>query len=203
MPRFYRLMPQSDILKPRFRVAAWNARVDVNALFNRHRTGIGLSPPRSTIPLVVGDKELLRAMRRLPSKVRSNVENKALRRVSKPMIAAVRAAAPVRSGQLRKSIGRVIRTYRRSGTKVAVIGPRHGFSKEWKGRTIDPAKYGHLPETGAQAHLIYNAFGRGTIRHPGFPARPYIEPVISAIESHYPALVGAELWAGIRKHLRR
>ncbi len=52
-----------------------------------------------------------------------------------------------RSGQLRKSIGRIVKTYRQLVT-VGVVGPRRGFKVSIGGVPVDPAKYAHLVEGG-------------------------------------------------------
>lgn len=89
------------------------------------------------------------------------VEPKAARRatragineITKLVLADARARVPRRSGQLKKSLGRRVRGYRRGEVVSGIVGPRRGFRVVIGGVAVNPVKYAHLVE-----------FGRGVSR---------------------------------------
>lgn len=83
---------------------------------------------------VVGAKVASDNLLALGRTVAGKVTRKAVNAGSKLIFDEVKQRAPKESGLYRKSIGRVIRTYRNSGTTLAVIGPRTkpSFRKEVK-----------------------------------------------------------------------
>lgn len=124
---------------------------------------------------ITGLKETLDSLARLRRTVRNKILRKALTAATTPLMRTVRKLAARESGLLKKSIGRVVRTYRSSGTVIVVLGPRLGFRQEVSirpdkvfresgGRTIkihrprpdqlrvirDPVKYAHLVEYGTK-----------------------------------------------------
>ena len=106
-----------------------------------------MSETRSNIK---GAKGIMRNLERLakPS-TRRRVLRGAMGPASGPMTKAIKQAVPKDTGLLKKSIGRVIRTYK-NGNVVAIIGPRNGFAVERNGKTVDPAKYGWPLEVGTR-----------------------------------------------------
>ena len=77
---------------------------------------------------LVGARELARMMESLPRKMSGPVVRKALREGGKVILAAAREKAPVgETGNLKKSMspgrGIRVRTYRRIGVTVAIVGP--------------------------------------------------------------------------------
>lgn len=72
---------------------------------------------------VTGDKELIRKMQGLSKRMATSIQRKAVRAGSTPMLKAFRAAAPVgETGRLRRAQTRKFKTYRNSGTSIAVVG---------------------------------------------------------------------------------
>jgi len=79
-------------------------------------------------------------MKDLPQKIRGRIMRDAFKKAAKPVVKTMKAEVPKRLPtrrpdprpadptlrELRKSIGSVIKTYRNTGTTVAVIGPRVG-----------------------------------------------------------------------------
>lgn len=70
--------------------------------------------------------------------------------VTKLVLKDARDLAPKRSGQLKRVLGRKVRTYRQT-VVVGVIGPRRGFRVVIGGVAVDPTKYAHLQEFGRAA----------------------------------------------------
>lgn len=87
-----------------------------------------------------GTKEFSQAIKDLPQKIRGRIMRDAFKKAAKPVVKAMKANVPgrlkskrpdARPGdptlkEIKKSIGSVIRTYKNTGTTVAIIGPRVG-----------------------------------------------------------------------------
>ena len=121
---------------------------------------------------VKGVSESLAAFSYLKNGVKNRVVRKAVTAASLPHLQYARKASEYhdRTKLLRRSMGRRIKTYRESGTTIAVTGARSGFSRftfklgEWNPATgirgivhkmragkyakVDPRKYSHLVERG-------------------------------------------------------
>jgi hypothetical protein len=82
------------------------------------------------------------------------VARKAMYAMTTPVLQTARAKVRVRYGILKRSLGRVIKTYRQSGATVGVVGPRKGFRVIIKGKPVDPVKYAHLVEFGRKAVTV-------------------------------------------------
>lgn len=97
---------------------------------------------------ITGDKQLERKLRKLPPKVQKAAAKSGLTYAAKRPRKLMRdkAKAIKRSGTLAKSIGTRVKSYRRTGISVAVIGPRVGFIAP-NGQSA--AKYGIMLERGA------------------------------------------------------
>ncbi len=88
-----------------------------------------------TVEMRPGDLAALeQKLRKLAVRSQRTVLRKGTRAASTPIMGKIRAATPVGpTGGLEKSIGRKFKFYRRSTTDVAVIGPRIGTNKKFKG----------------------------------------------------------------------
>lgn len=102
---------------------------------------------------LTGLKEILAKLDGLakPGKVRM-IYRKVLNAITKPVLKTAKSLVPERTGQLRKSLGRKVRTYPGSGVTVGVVGPRFGFKIEINGKSINPVHYAHLQENGTKFH---------------------------------------------------
>lgn len=94
-----------------------------------------------------GFRELTAKLDQLKRSVRNRILRKAVTAAAGIVVNAAKAACPVETGQLRKSIGKRIKTYRRTGVVVGIVGPRTGFKNATTGR--NPTKYSHLVEFGS------------------------------------------------------
>jgi HK97 gp10 family phage protein len=92
-------------------------------------------------------------MASLQKRVRSNVQRKAVRRMTTLVLKSARAGLTrIRTGQLKKSLGSKVKAYR-SGIVLGIVGPRKGHKitvTNAAGETvnIDPVFYAHLVEFG-------------------------------------------------------
>lgn len=124
---------------------------------------------------VNGEREIVRALRKLDDRLVRRVMRKAVRAGANPIVRTARQNVPRSTGLLRKSLGTKVKTYN-NGTIVAIIGPRTGFKQLVNGKPRNPTKYAHLVEFGTKAHLIGRAgiyfrvlreWVGGPIEHPG------------------------------------
>jgi HK97 gp10 family phage protein len=170
------------------------------------------------IGFVLTNFEEMRGMLRdLPASVEARVMQDAVKVAAKPIVAAVKAKSPRRTGALRRSIIAVVRRYPKSGKVMALIGPdtsyysggkrnKRGASNAGADR---PANYAHLVEFG---HYSATATGygaksaKGTSRKAGtfsersfILPRPFIRPGVMAAT---PAAVN-ELARGVEVGMAR
>lgn len=150
---------------------------------------------------VLGVSELVQRLNALPKKVRNRGMRQALSKAAKPVVAATKARAPVRTGLLRQSIAsKVIKG--RDGNYRALIGEKRlkttkrrkkaGFKPtktvtkrmaELGVEGTDPARYAHLVEFGHAKRprgffsRVARFFGIGGGR---VGARPFAQPGLEA-----------------------
>jgi HK97 gp10 family phage protein len=102
---------------------------------------------------VTGLKDLFDELKALPKKIQTKTLKDALNAAGRRVMWSAKNKVPVRTDQLRKSLGRRVKVYRNSGKVIAVVGPRHGFraTVDVNGRptVVNPQKYSHLVELGA------------------------------------------------------
>jgi HK97 gp10 family phage protein len=141
--------------------------------------------------------------------VRDSMVRKILRKsvgyAMKPLVPAVRVAAPSRFGTLKRSIISRLKGYRKA--VVAVVGPASKFKETVRqpmpgnGKAVtrvnQPARTAHLVESGTKKHFIpAPGFGRKRTlsksqfglkstpgwEHPGAKARPFIGPTADTMK---------------------
>lgn len=96
--------------------------------------------------ILLGDKKLIRKLNRLRTGITAIVRGASSKALT-PVNKAAKRAVPVATGLLKKSIGKRIRTYRRSGAVVGLVGVREGFTQVGDdGVKRNPAKYGIIIE---------------------------------------------------------
>lgn len=166
--------------------------------------------------VIRGQHDVMRRLKQLQPRVRKRVLEKAIKKATKPIVPAARARSrsilskrgKERSGELERSIGQVIRT-RKTGTIVAVIGPRRDHKIFWRGRAHDPAiiapmlELGHAigrrgrrggPIRGALQRLR-SAVGLGGFVRP----YPFLGPAFRSVKGRVQKDMVRLLWEGIRK----
>lgn len=97
---------------------------------------------------LLGDKELMKLFRQLGPRVQRRILRPAMNVAATPVVKAAKSKAAKRSGLLKKSLGKKVKTYPDHGTVVAIVGPRTSVVGEVKGRKHWPAKIAHLVEKG-------------------------------------------------------
>lgn len=88
--------------------------------------------------------DTVRRLQAMETKVRRKVLVKVGNAGSKPLLKAIKAATPVDTGVLRKSMGRKVKVYGAKGIMWLGVGPRSGFKQIVDGKTRNPTKYAHL-----------------------------------------------------------
>lgn len=167
----------------------------------------------STKVSVTGLRDCMRRVAKLKRGVRNKLIRKAMSKSTQPLAKAAKSRAPKRFGLLQKSLGRKMKTYSKSGTVVAIVGPRSGFQrpvpgrgKNGKRRVANPLYYAHLVEKGTRPHSL----GKGSrlrgkkarqsgAMHPGARPRPFLGPAWRAGRAKVESTFRNELWAGIQQ----
>ena len=144
--------------------------------------------------------------------VRAGIEE-----VTRAVLKDAKALVPERTGQLRKSLGRRVRVYRRSRVVVGIVGPRRGFKVVVGGVPVDPARYAHLVEFGRAAVRAKEGgllssektavapdqprvFGRSV---GPVPPRPFLRPAWDAHKARAKFVLLRHLAAALRDVLKR
>lgn len=151
---------------------------------------------------VDGVDALRRAIDDFSKSSQARISRPAIREASTPVIRAVRQNAPKkrdpRTGQLRKSITRRLKTYRGTGVVVAIVGPRRKFYTTDKyGRKVNPTNYAHLVEFGTAAHRV------GNRSHAGSKAKPFMRPGWESSKQQAMSIMRRRMWIEIEKEGRR
>jgi len=133
-------------------------------------------------------------LKKLPEETQKKVLRPAIAKSAKPLLAAAKAKAPVRSGALRASLTSLVRKGKRDGLYYAAVGPSSDYFMAGKRVRGDasrvgadkPANYAHLVEFGhmsAAATGVNVASAAGSARVRGgrskktvFSARSFILP---------------------------
>ena len=151
-----------------------------------------------------GDKDLMRMFDRMPKELYNAVKFASPRAMQIVAEAASRKAEAFKdSGLLAASIGVKMKAYPKSGSVVAIVGPRKGFKGLVKvtrrlGNTVftyeeyrDPMYYAHLVEFGTQPHDLGEGSsmrkdiikgGRGV--HPGSRPRSFLRSSMDDAKWH-------------------
>jgi len=160
---------------------------------------------------LTGERELMRKLDRLSDKAGRRVLRKAMRAGARPIVKHAKQIVPVESGGLKQSIGTRFRWYGRTGTDVAVIGPRIKYKKERVGgklKTVRDEK-GHRITVlaGQHGYLIEYGTGprytkKGVFRGIG-PAMPFMRPAWDAEKGASERAAVRKLREEVEKEARR
>lgn len=92
-----------------------------------------------------GAPALLRKLGNLPLNVQKGALRRGVNKALTPILKTAKAAARRRTGALKRSLKRKVKTYA-SGTVVGLVGPDKNTVGEYQGKIIRPHKYAHLVE---------------------------------------------------------
>lgn len=135
---------------------------------------------------LLGGKQLEKTFRTLGERVQRKVLRQAINAGSTVMMKAMRAKAPRESGLLAKSIGKKIRTYKKSGTILGVVGPRSDVVGTYQGKKRRPVKYAHLVEKG---HITKSG--------QFVPAHPFMRPAFDETQRQVQDSIKSKLAVGV------
>lgn len=96
---------------------------------------------------LVGEKRMAKLLDSIPSKMKRKELRKVMSKASTPILKRARALVPVRSGLLKKSLGKKVKTYK-SGTVAVIIGARRQYVGIVNNKKHVPANIAHLVEGG-------------------------------------------------------
>jgi hypothetical protein len=133
---------------------------------------------------------LVRAFNNLPGRLGARHMQKALRRGIKPYHPVLRAATPVRTGGLRRSVKTIIRTYGKTQTQrvVGIVGYGRGGSDGKKGY------HSAVVERGTAERFTTTRRRRGSM-----PARRMLRDTIAANQSAILANITAEMAVSLER----
>ncbi len=122
---------------------------------------------------ITGMKALQKKLKRLPPKLQRSVVRKAVNAGSQEIVKAARREAPVRSKNLKRALGKKVKTDKTKQHITAEIGARRGKN----------GAHLHLVHEGVRAHLfgvgkllrIGNNVFMGPIQHPGSRPNPFLK----------------------------
>jgi len=107
-----------------------------------------------------GLDEINKKLKNLDDKVARKIIKKGINDGTKIVLKEMKSLVPIRTGLLRKSLGRKVKAYRKSKLILGLIGPRMGFVRVINGKKVDPTNYAHLVE-----------FGHGRVK-----PKPFVRP---------------------------
>ena len=145
-----------------------------------------------------GLEDLKLRLNSLPIALRNRIVRKAVTKGARIILKSAQSKVVERTGQLRKSLGVKVKTYRAApfagantknaaGTTVAIIGARKGFDIEVNGKKVNPTRYAHLVEFGTRPHAlgefsklaakvgVVGGYQHGRM-HKGAEAKPFLRP---------------------------
>ena len=93
----------------------------------------------------------------LKGNLQKNISKKATRAGVKPLITAVKSAAPFQSGALKKSIGSKVDARKGSVVAYGIVGPKSKYQVIWKGKVRKPSRYAHLQNKAQFLKTAWNA----------------------------------------------
>jgi len=139
--------------------------------------------------VIYGDKELARKLRAMPLKVQKSVLRSAMSKAATPVLQRARQLSPNRSGLLKKSLGKKIKSYK-SGTVVVAIGPRMKTIGFVAGKKHVPGRIAHLVEQGHEGP------------RPA-PPHPFLGPAFRSTKSQALDVAQSALAAGVVKEANK
>lgn len=137
---------------------------------------------------LIGDKQLLQTFRTLGERVQRKVVRQAVNAAATPVVKSARSKAPRRSGLLRKSLGKKVKTYTDTGTIVGLIGPRTDVTGEYQGEKVVPWRYAHLAESG---HID----SRGEF----VPGQPFLRPAFEETQGQALDVMKDKIGSGVER----
>lgn len=168
---------------------------------------------------IEGMSELSSVLNGIPADLRTEVLATAVKAAAAPLVRAAKrfASSSVDTGALRKSLGYVVRKYKKGATAVSVVGPRRGYYKNGKKvrkgasrkGADSPAHYAHLVEFGHYSRAATGekvSSSKGTTRRSGtFKAnsfvlgKPFIRPALASAKAEVKTALIQGIGKGIDK----
>lgn len=167
-------------------------------------------------------KEFADMLADLPASVASRVMGDAMGQALRPMVSAVKARVPTRTGALKKSITSKVIRYPDKGKVVGIVGPDKaarylGGRKIVRGgkvlQTDRPANYAHLVEFGhysaaATGKKVKSTKGLTIRKHTLYPqsfirAQPFMRPGVAASEGAVADALADGVAVGLEREHKR
>jgi len=138
--------------------------------------------------LLQGHKKLLRKLQRLPDAVQRRILRPAVNKALTPINRDAKRRAPKETGLLRRSIGKKVKVYKRTGVVWGAVGIRKGYKTQLPdGSWRNPEMYAALVERGTR-----------TTR-----AQPFLRPAMDANRERALSILADAVRAGLAKEAAR
>lgn len=156
-------------------------------------------------------QSLARKLAEVDRKAARKAIRKGVNEATKIVTADAKANVPRKTGLLRKSIGRRVRSYRGGSVISGIVGPRSGFATTLaNGKKVNPAKYAHLVEFGRKAVkvkkalLLADKFAKAVFgtEVKAVAPRPFLRPAWDKNESRSVGEIAKALNAAIAEFAR-
>ena len=176
-----------------------------------------------------GLEDVIRRLASLDKKAARKALRAGINEVTKLVLKEAKALVPRRTGQLRRSLGRKVKTYKGGGLVYGVVKPRAGvkvkgvwtpkFRKQFPGTGkfdkatkafgagfVDPVKYAHLVEYGRVAVTVKRAkvlAGQGRVwgrRVRAMAPRPFMRPAWEKYRAASPGIIAGFVHEAIRRY---
>lgn len=142
---------------------------------------------------ITGTSEVAKALQGVPAKLASEHAMRAMEQAVEPVVSTARLMAPMgETGGLKRSIGFLIRQYRRGLVTFGIVGARRGFGvpdDSLKSGRTEPANYAHLVEYG---HAI-DGDAAGWVE-----AKPFLRPAWDATRAEVLGRLSAALRSAVQ-----
>lgn len=140
----------------------------------QHVADMAKAPNIKTGPIalsVIGTKEVIARFSRLKGARQRAAMRRGVTAAGQLEVQYARKAAPRQSGILRRSLGKVVKTYAKSNTVVARIGVVRGYEWYWDGQRRIPEMYINAVEGGTKPRRTRSGAFRGKVNATRFLSR--------------------------------
>lgn len=132
---------------------------------------------------ITGEKALQKLLKKLPDKVTRKVTRQAINAAANPVLKAARANVPTGEGVLKSSLAKKVKTYTKSQSIIAIIGPK-----------LHAAPHAHLVEKGTDDR--HHKTGKSTGR---MPASHFLQKALDENQTASISTMKTKLGKGIEK----
>lgn len=152
---------------------------------------------------LVGLEDSLKNLAGLKKSAQNRIMRPAITELSQRVLKNARQLAPKKTGALRKSLKKKVKTYK--SVVVGIVGAAADFQmvtprpdkRSNKPVKNVPKNYIHLVESGVKAHSVG---GRFAFKHPGFEGRGFLRAALTEVRSVADGILQRRVAEGLEKY---